>query len=78
MSLASLLFAASLIERYQLHSSRIAKIRHGRIIKRDMPVFAEADERHIDRSVIEEFGIARDLGVQIGGIASQDGPGVAA
>ena len=71
MSLARLLFAASLIERHQLHRSRVAKIRHRRIVKRNMPVLAEADESHIDRSIKEEFGIARHFSIQIGGVARQ-------
>ncbi len=63
MSLACLLLAASLIERYELHRSRVAEIRYRRIVKRDVPVFAKADERHIDRSIKKEFGIARHFGV---------------
>jgi hypothetical protein len=66
---AHLLLAASVVEFHDLDPRRIVEVRRSRVVERDVSVFAESDEREIERTLGEQGGIAGDLVVDIWGIA---------
>lgn len=71
MALAHLLSPARLIESHDFHKGRIVEVSYRRIIERDVPVLAKADEGEVDCVSPQQSGIALDFSSQIVRLASE-------
>ena len=58
MPLAVLLLATDIVELHDFHHLRVIEIRHGRVIERDVAVFAHAKATEVDRLGGKQFGVA--------------------
>ena len=55
----NLLHAAGNIQLNHLDLFRIVKIRYGGVVKRDMAVFADAEEHHVGRVLFQKLAVTR-------------------
>ena len=58
MAFTVLLFSAAFIELHNFHNLRIIEIRHGGVIKSDVPILAHAEATEINRLRGEQIGVA--------------------
>jgi hypothetical protein len=65
MPFAGLLFSRSVVHDYALDGCRIRKIGHMRIVEGDVTVLAETDKCQVERRLIQQLGVALNLGIQI-------------
>ena len=71
VAFARLLSSAGFIQNYLSNKQRITEISDGRIIERNMAVFAESHESQINRHCRQQFRIPLHFPIQIGRIAGK-------
>src|SRR5699024_6029465 len=71
-ALSHLLLAGFMIKLYNLDQLRIVKIRYGRVIKCNMPIFADPDAGHVYGMSLQQLFIPLDFFSDIGGVAVQE------